>query len=107
MLEKLRKWVNSPLNTVVVCHQPEKQSEFKYLLMRRLLPSLMSLVDLITSLRRALAFDSSASQAILMDFITGAILLEKDSDTPVPPASLSKLMTSYMVFEEIRRGGLS
>ena len=107
MLEKLRKWVNSPLNTVVVCHQPEKQSEFKYLLMRRLLPSLMSLVVLITSVSRALAFDSSASQAILMDFITGAILLEKDSDTPVPPASLSKLMTSYMVFEEIRRGGLS
>lgn len=62
---------------------------------------------LITSVSRALAFESSASQAILMDFVTGAILLEKDSDTPVPPASLSKLMTSYMVFEEIRRGGLS
>ncbi|SVD81040.1 uncharacterized protein METZ01_LOCUS433894, partial [marine metagenome] len=75
--------------------------------MRLLLPYLLSSMVLITSVSRALAFETSALQAILMDFTTGAILLEKDSDTPVPPASLSKLMTSYMVFEEIRKGGLS
>ena len=55
----------------------------------------------------ALAFETSAKQALLMDFATVAILLEKDIETPVPPASLSKLMTSYMVFEEIQLGGLA
>lgn len=53
------------------------------------------------------AFETAAPQAILMDHQTGTILLEKDSDIPVPPASLSKLMTSYMVFQEIKNGGLA
>ena len=53
------------------------------------------------------AFETAAPQAILIDHHTGTILLEKDSDIPVPPASLSKLMTSYMVFEEIKNGGLA
>ena len=55
----------------------------------------------------ALAFETAARQAILIDSGTGTVLLEKDSDVPVPPASLSKLMTSYMVFEEIKRGSLA
>ena len=53
------------------------------------------------------AFETAAPQAILIDHQTGTILLEKDSDIPVPPASLSKLMTSYMVFQEIKNGGLA
>ena len=55
----------------------------------------------------ALAFETAARQAILIDSETGTVLLEKDSDVPAPPASLSKLMTSYMVFEEIKRGSLA
>ena len=35
------------------------------------------------------------------------MLLEKDSTTPSPPASLSKLMTLYMVFEQLKQGKLS
>ena len=35
------------------------------------------------------------------------MLLDKDSTTPVPPASLSKLMTLYMVFERLKQGKLS
>ena len=53
------------------------------------------------------AFETTARQAILVESLTGSILLEKDSDVPAPPASLSKLMTSYMVFEEIEKGALS
>ena len=53
------------------------------------------------------AFETTARQAILVESLTGSILLEKDSDVPAPPASLSKLMTSYMVFEEIKKGALS
>ena len=42
--------------------------------------------------------ETSAKQAVLVDYHTGTVLLEKDADSPMPPASMSKLMTSYMVF---------
>ena len=37
----------------------------------------------------ALAFESPARQAILIEQATGAVLFEKDADAPVPPASMS------------------
>ena len=42
-----------------------------------------------------------------MDLETGAVLLDKGGATPTPPASLSKLMTLYMVFERLKQGKLS
>ncbi len=55
----------------------------------------------------AAAFDTTAREALLIDFDTGATLLEKDADVPMPPASMSKLMTVYMVFERLAEGTLS
>ncbi len=51
--------------------------------------------------------ETAAKQAWIVDLETGAVLLEKDGTTPTPPASLSKLMTLYMVFERLKRGKLS
>lgn len=51
--------------------------------------------------------DTPATHVYLMDTTTGAVLLEKDSDTLMAPASMSKLMTLYMVFERLRDGRLS
>lgn len=51
-------------------------------------------------------FQTTARQAILIDFDTGAVLYEKDSDSPMFPASMSKIMTSLMVFDELRAGRL-
>lgn len=48
----------------------------------------------------------TAETWMLMDFNTGWILAEKNSDTRIEPASLSKLMTAYVVFNEIRKGTL-
>ena len=48
-----------------------------------------------------------APNAILVDGTTGTVLLEKDADTPLPPASMSKLMTVLMVFERLKAGVLS
>ena len=53
------------------------------------------------------AMETVAKQAYILDMQTGAVLLEKDADTPAPPASLSKLMTIYMVFEQLKSGELS
>ena len=51
--------------------------------------------------------ETTAKQAYIVDLQTGSVLLEKDSNTPSPPASLSKLMTIYMVFELLKSGKLS
>ena len=45
--------------------------------------------------------------AIVMDALTGEVLYEKNADTRLHPASLTKMMTLYIAFEEIERGRLS
>ncbi len=48
-----------------------------------------------------------ARAAILIDMTSGAVLLEKKADVPIPPASMSKLMTLEVVFDAIQSGRLS
>ncbi len=55
----------------------------------------------------ALAYETPARAAILVDATTNQILFAKNPDEPLPPASMSKLMTAYMVFERLREGSLS
>ena len=50
------------------------------------------------------AFETRARAAIVIDHNTGRVLLEKDAHTPLPPASMSKLMTLNMLFEALRDG---
>jgi D-alanyl-D-alanine carboxypeptidase (penicillin-binding protein 5/6) len=49
----------------------------------------------------------SASSYILMDAYTGDILVENNADQALPPASLTKLMTAYIIEYELARGNLS
>lgn len=53
------------------------------------------------------AFETTAQNAILVDYQTGAYLYAKDADEKVPPASMSKLMTLYVIFDKLRSGALS
>ncbi len=48
-----------------------------------------------------------ASSYILMDFNSSKVLAEKAADQPLPPASLTKLMTVYVVFRELSSGHLT
>jgi D-alanyl-D-alanine carboxypeptidase (penicillin-binding protein 5/6) len=50
--------------------------------------------------------DTLGRQLILIDFDTGAILLEKNPDERMPPSSMSKLMTMYVVFDLLKQGRL-
>ena len=50
--------------------------------------------------------DTVARQAIMVDFETGAVLLEKNPDERMPPSSMSKLMTMYVVFDMLKAGRL-
>ncbi|HEX5079967.1 MAG TPA: D-alanyl-D-alanine carboxypeptidase family protein [Geminicoccaceae bacterium] len=54
----------------------------------------------------AKAYDTLAKAAILIDHDTGQVLFAKNPDEPVPPASMSKLMTVLMVFERLHDGRL-
>jgi D-alanyl-D-alanine carboxypeptidase (penicillin-binding protein 5/6) len=44
----------------------------------------------------------AARQYLLMDLTTGQVLAERDADVPTDPASLTKLMTAYIVFGALR-----
>lgn len=72
-------------------------------LLRPLAPALLSLALALP----ANAFDTKAKAAFVMDITTGTILMDKNADTPLPPASMSKLMTLYVAFEALRDGRLS
>ena len=52
----------------------------------------------------ALGFSTTAKTALVFDNTTGEVLLSKDIDRPIPPASMSKLMTLWMVFESLDEG---
>lgn len=52
-------------------------------------------------------FQTDASHAVILDYETGEVLFSKNASEPMPPASMSKLMTTLMVFEAIERGQLS
>ena len=55
---------------------------------------------------QAYSFDTKARAAYIVDYNSGTILLSKNPDLPLPPASMSKLMTLYMTFEFIKAGRL-
>ncbi|MGH6975751.1 MAG: D-alanyl-D-alanine carboxypeptidase family protein [Stellaceae bacterium] len=48
--------------------------------------------------------DTAAHNAYVIDFNTGAVLLDKNGDARIPPASMSKLMTEYIVFSYLKQG---
>ena len=52
----------------------------------------------------ARAFETQATAAWVFDVTTHTVLMDKNADQPVPPASMSKLMTINMLFEALRDG---
>ena len=55
----------------------------------------------------AQALDTTARNAYVIDLATDTVLLSKAADVPMPPASMSKLMTIYMVFDRLKKRSLS
>jgi len=71
--------------------------------------SLTALSLLLASAAPAKAppFDTPAPVAYLIDLSSGAVLLSKDADRRMPPASMAKMMTTNVAFELIDRGDLA
>lgn len=51
--------------------------------------------------------ETDADYAVIMDHETGEILWSKDGDVPMVPASMTKMMTAYFVFDLINEGELT
>ncbi len=65
------------------------------------------LIFLIFSHSKAAEFNVEAKTAILQDYLSGEILYEKDADMSIYPASMTKIMTSIIAFDLIKKGQLS
>ena len=74
----------------------------KHLLLGSVLAGLFA-----TTCLSAPVFDTVASHAYLIDYDTGEVLLDKKADELMAPASMSKLMTAYILFEKIKNGQVS
>ncbi|MDJ0825304.1 MAG: D-alanyl-D-alanine carboxypeptidase family protein [Rhodobacter sp.] len=70
----------------------------------RLARLLATLALILAAAFPARAFETRAKAAYVLDLTTGTVLMEKDADVPLPPASMSKLMTLNMLFEALRDG---
>jgi len=58
-------------------------------------------------LAQAVEIDSSAEYAYITDFASGKVLMAKNADAPMKPASMAKIMTVYITFDRIKEGSLS
>jgi serine-type D-Ala-D-Ala carboxypeptidase (penicillin-binding protein 5/6) len=52
-------------------------------------------------------FSTEARYAVLMDYQSGMLLFHKEEDTQMEPASMAKLMTVAVVFNELRKGTIT
>jgi D-alanyl-D-alanine carboxypeptidase (penicillin-binding protein 5/6) len=52
---------------------------------------------------KAATIDTTATEAYVLDYDTGAVLLDKNAETQIQPASLSKLMTLYLPVEALHK----
>jgi D-alanyl-D-alanine carboxypeptidase (penicillin-binding protein 5/6) len=72
-------------------------------MLRRLLVLLLPLLFALAAPVQA-AIETSAEHGLIMDAQTGQILWQKNGMTPMPPASMSKLMTIELLFQRIKDG---
>ena len=65
---------------------------------------ILILISFITPVKAE--FDIKATTVILQDFSSGKILFEKEADQSIYPASMTKIMTSIIAFDLIKKGDL-
>lgn len=75
--------------------------------MKTLVAIFVSVLFIAAGIHPAGALDIRAREYILVDFHTGTVLDAKNPDRRMPPSSMSKLMTAYMVFAALKSGKLS
>lgn len=69
--------------------------------------SAVAAVGISAATAMAQVIDTPAEYAVIMDHETGQILFSKRGDEPMTPASMTKMMTAFVVFELIERGEIA
>ena len=72
---------------------------------RRLFAAALALA--LSALPALAAFETRATAAWVYDMTNDTVLYAKEADVPLPPASMSKVMTLYMLFEALKDGRVS
>lgn len=74
--------------------------------MLRRFPLILGLMAalILPQMAAAQSFETTAREAWVYDATTHTVLLDKNGEAPVPPASMSKLMTIFMLFEALKDG---
>ncbi len=75
--------------------------------MHRFILAVLSIFLLNSVLAFASYIDTDAETAVVIDATTGKVLFEKDKDKKTYPASMTKIMTTLIVFEKLSNGTLS
>ncbi len=75
--------------------------------MKKIFRIVLIFVLILVQKANSVEFDVKAKTAILQDFLSGEILYEKEADLSIYPASMTKIMTSIIAFEQIKNGELS
>ena len=73
--------------------------------MKKIILILFSII--YSSVSNSADFNIDAKTAILQDYLSGEILYEKEPDMSIYPASMTKIMTSIIAFDLIKKGQLS
>ena len=68
---------------------------------------ILLLLVLFTATSSSIALETKAKQAIIIDDTTGTTLFGKEADARMYPASMTKMMTAYLVFKELASGKLT
>ena len=77
-----------------------KKKTYKIKLINMLI-NFLFLIVITEEIKAERIINTSAKQALLIDFNTDRILLNNNADVSMAPASMSKLMTVYLAFEAL------
>ena len=75
--------------------------------MKKIFTSILFLFVLFSYSKANSSFDIKARTVILQDYLSGKILYEKDADRIIFPASMTKIMTSIIAFDLLKKNELT
>ncbi len=74
------------------------------LFLSRIIASLVLVATPLAAAQAQPSIETKATYAVVMDYDTGAVLYDKQSEVAMAPSSMSKLMTAYIVFDRLKAG---
>jgi len=80
-----------------------------FIILRRFLLLCLPILGLgyVPAISAQSSFETKAPHAIILDYDSGIVLFEKNAREAIAPASMTKIMTADLVFEQIKSGRLS